>query len=163
MRFACATRRLILAILPGVLFCSLSLRGQSNTCITVRILDSKSGKPLKKLLVILWSSELSKDHTPPRFLTPDVVLSNATSDARGVVIFDLLDPVPERLGFSYSGPDLGVCTLGVEFSTAEILKTGVIAKGGCRGLPGVGPPKPGEIVLFGHPVPLWQLMLRELP
>ena len=123
--------------------------------ISVRVLDSETGKPLKGIWVPL--SELSEKYKPKKVL-------NAKTNSRGIAEFQLPEPLPERIEFSF-GPDEFASCSEVQFAIDQILKTGVVAGNRCA----TSKPKSsaraakGELVIFGKRITLWQRILREIP
>jgi len=61
--------------------------------------------------------------------------------------------------------ELAQCSSSETFATAEILKTGVVAKNNCPGgnAQHEVTANPGELVIFGKPWTRWQCMMLEIP
>jgi 5-hydroxyisourate hydrolase-like protein (transthyretin family) len=134
-------------------------KAQSSTggghSISVKVLDAETGKPVKGIWVPL--SELDEKYKPKKVL-------NAKTNSQGIADFQLLEPLPERVEFSFGPDELASCS-EVQFVTDQILKTGVVAQNRCEG----SKPKPsaspaaGQLVIFGKRITLWQRMRREIP
>ena len=126
----------------------------ASKIITVRLLDAKTGKPLAKNAVTLTVSENGKV----------VFRSHSNTNSNGVAVFNLPEPIPERIGLTYATADLGTCS-DVEFPTGEILTAGLVSKNRCYAgkLPRAVTARPGEIILFGSPLTFWERTRREIP
>jgi 5-hydroxyisourate hydrolase-like protein (transthyretin family) len=119
---------------------SLNCSAQEANCISVRVLDAKSGKPIKGLLTSVQTrSEHQRDFK-----------SLEMTDAQGIVRFCLNDPIPAsfRLEFSqfYETDPSGLV------DTKAILEKGSVAgnihnKGKFHDRE---TPKPGEMIIFGR-------------
>ena len=146
------------ATVPQLLPPASSL-GETGSAITIRVINSKTGKPLKNINIVLEDSA-------GNFLKDDKgKVVAGTTNKLGEVFLYLPSPVPERLGVFYTGGN--TCELGQcpqIFTTAEILKTGII--GSTCSVPkhtyNVSP-RPGELVIFGTPFSWWQCVLLEMP
>jgi len=123
------------------------------TNLTVIVLDGNSGKPIKRIwLSLIWSEGR------PRAL-------DQKTNSRGIALFHLTDPVPERVGINF-GLEFRPCSDVMPSSTEEILKTGVVSRNICSGAKYQysASVRPGEIVIFGKRGPtLWQRILQEIP
>jgi hypothetical protein len=143
--FACA----FVAALPS------GCAGQSGHDITVRILDAGSGKPLTHI----WAGlEVLEGTNKARRL------SDARTDSRGIAIFHLADPLPERIGLLFGAHEFGNCS-EVQFLTDHVVNGGVVGRNYCV-RPGIGysmSPRPGELVIFGRRITLWDNIRREIP
>ena len=131
-----------------------------SPAITIRVMNSKTGRPLKNVNVTL-------EDTTGRFLkNAHGKIVAGTTNNLGEVILKLSSPVPERLTVFYVGG--GTCELGQcstrTFPTAEILKVGVIASN-CSDpkSPYKGSPRAGELVIFGTPFSRTECMMLEMP
>jgi hypothetical protein len=119
---------------------SLRCAAQEARCISVRVLDAKSGKPIKGLLVyVATRSDHLGDYKPI-----------GKTDAQGVARFCPKDPVPTSflLDFKY----FEQMDPGGEVDTKCILEKGSVAgnaynKGKFHNRES---PKPGEMVVFGR-------------
>jgi hypothetical protein len=148
-RFVCSLLALALLASP-----SANLLGGTEHLLSMRILDAESGKPIEGVWAVL---EILHDMHGAR----DVL--NVKTDSEGIAIFRLPDPIPERVGLTSTPDELLLCS-DVQFPTVEIFKTGVVSRGRCKGaaFKYSAAPKPGELVIFGKRVSLWQRILREL-
>jgi len=128
---------------------------QTDHLLAVRILDAGTHKPLKG--VPTGVSVLSKEDRRKTVL-------NATTDADGVAIFHLADPVPERFGLVFAPDELRLCS-NAEFSTGDVLNKGLVGTNSCSNSKWEysGPLRAGEIIVFGKTITLWQRILREIP
>jgi hypothetical protein len=126
----------------------------ATASITVRLLDAKSGKPLARSTVTLTVTENGKV----------IFQSHLNTTSNGIAILSLPEPIPERIGLTYATPDLGSCS-DLAFPTGEILTAGLVSKNRCYAgeLPHPVTARPGEIVLFGSPLTLWERIRREFP
>lgn len=90
--------------------------------------------------------------------------SRATTNAEGIAFLNLPEPAPENIELSYSSDEIGSCS-DIGFSTAQILKTGLVAANKCNlGMfNNTATPKTGEVVVFGHRISLWERIRREIP
>jgi hypothetical protein len=67
--------------------------GDTGHRLSVRILDAKSGKPIKRVSVgLLVTNEKGRS----------VGLLDAVTNSEGVAAFDLSEPVPERIQITFS-------------------------------------------------------------
>ena len=123
--------------------------------ISVKVLDAETGKPVKGIWVPL--SELDEKYKPKKVL-------NAKTNSHGIADFQLPEPLPARIEFSFGPDELASCS-EVQFVTDQILKTGVVAQNRCES----SKPKPsaspaaGELVIFGKRITLRKRMRREIP
>jgi 5-hydroxyisourate hydrolase-like protein (transthyretin family) len=123
--------------------------------VSLRIVDTKTGKPIQKVTasIVKWSKNGQVE-----------VLAQGTTNAEGLIVFNLSEPMPERIGFDFSPNELKYCS-DLAFSTEEILHSGVLAQNKCQTgvvkLPFVQ--KAGEITLFAGKVSIWERIRRELP
>ncbi len=155
-----------MSVFVGIMtVCRLVLPAQQTVrdespAITIRVINSKTGRPLKDVNVTL-------EDTTGRFLKDahgKVVAG--TTNKLGEVILKLPSLVPERLTVFYVGGrtcELGQCSTRT-FPTAEILKVGVIASN-CSDpkSPYKVSPKAGELVIFGTPFSSSQCTMLEMP
>lgn len=116
------------------------------TCISVRVLDARSGKPIKGLAAVVVTDQLAN-------------IRIGETDAQGVVRYCPNDPVPPSfsLDFEYFYPT----DAGVHFDTESILKVGNVAKNAYSEgkFHDRENAKPGGIVVFGR---RWWLIDRWL-
>jgi hypothetical protein len=123
--------------------------------ISVLVLDGKSGKPIKKI----WTALSGLGDRNRRTQT-----QNVRTDSHGVAYMFLRDPIPERVGLSFSMFEFASCS-DVEFRSELILQDGVIAKNTCAA-PNVYStyyPTPGRLVVFGRRITTWENIRREIP
>jgi len=142
---------LIATVTAGRSLCS----SETGHHLSVRILDAKSGKPIKRVSV-----GLSVTNEKGR----SVGLSDVVTNGEGVAAFDLAEPAPERIEITYSPNELWNCS-DIAFPTAQILKTGVVARYTCDDgkLKWPATAKPGELLIFSKRFTLWERMRREIP
>jgi hypothetical protein len=133
--------------------------------ITVRLMDVKSNKPLKKISVdmFLWSGTWDVK----KGLPSDYHVFAGKTNAEGLVVFDLPQAFPEHIGFH--SVDLLGCSIP-DFSTSEIIKSGAVApykrdSPQCYHgeLTGKRTPVPGEVIIYDQKVSARQRLLREIP
>lgn len=156
--------RLAVSVLLAAALLSTSF-AQTGRSVTVRVLNAKTGRPLKGVGVFLVDSNRTAGKADPAAGAP-----HGLSSSDGAVALRLPVPTPEKILVWYSGGQCGLaqCSYnnGAPFSTADILKTGVVAPNGClkgRNTPYSVVAKPGEIVIFGAPLSWWDCVKREIP
>jgi hypothetical protein len=113
---------------------------QSANCISVRALNSKSGKPLRNVSITMNAS-MPKG--------PKVNQLEARTDSSGVARFCLTDPASNWLGLSFDAK-FDSCS-GSSFITAVIRDTGYLARNtqcGGRTFKFTEKPRPGELVIL---------------
>ena len=158
-----ATRfaRLIFVAALGAALASTCF-GQASALITVRILNAENGKPLKGAIVGLLDP--NKMLKPGERMHQNPAVASAKTDTDGRAVLKLSGAVPESVVVQYADINrVYQCMPYIVFSTAEILKTGVVAPTNCAGsdFRYAGSANPGEMVLFGKPVSWWERMKRE--
>jgi hypothetical protein len=119
-----------------ILAAASSCSAQSASCISVRVLNSKSGKSLKNVSIAM---NASLPRSPKTFKT----------DLSGVVRLCQTDPMSKYLGFSFNAK-FRSCS-GYEFKTATILESGYLAPDtqcGGRTFKFTENPKAGELVIL---------------
>jgi len=130
---------------------------QSGPLLSVRLLDAKSGKPIKGVSVaLLVGNEEGRPVSIFRVTATD-----------GLATYQLPAQVPERVGIDFSPIEVWVCS-DIAFLTDPILKTGIVAKYKCapdvsKQAVAAATPKPGELIISTRRISRRQLMLRELP
>ncbi len=155
----------------GALFVPLFLltTGQSvlsDTDFTVRLINARSGKPLKDVAVTIsaWNGEWKYDPKKPSAKKTKI---HATTDAEGRALFRLAQPLPEHIGFLLVPPDdFAGCCCGQNLSPEKVLQSGAIAdydQSKCGDLKSKVVPKPGEIVIFEKKLTALERMRREIP
>lgn len=147
-----AFARLAGAALLAAALSAVSL-AQKGPSITVRVLNSENGKPLKGVLLLVDAP--SNEPRSPQYR----LLADARTNANGVAIVHLRKPIPE-IFISYGDADVGRCTPWSAFITEEILKTGVVGANTCSDgkFQYTVAPKPGKLVLFGKKWSWWERM-----
>lgn len=156
--------------------------------ITVRFINPKSGKPLRKMWVGVtqWKGEPPKGESNVPYILGS---TNAQTNRNGEVVFMLSDPPPmfvsvQSFDLWYSGsliPTSKVLESGVilDYSDAKpprgywvnkqgqlILKSGTLLGHGSNGKPALKlkiKAKPGEIIYIEKKITLWQRMRQEIP
>jgi len=132
--------------------------------ILVRVLDAESGKPLKGIGISLWGSNTGK-FQPAENLSWRSMFEN--TDSKGNAAFQLPDAVPQFL-LVVSGPiDLHNCS-DQDFSTNEVLRTGVVASyrqkpRWCPKLKAQASAGSGEIIIFDKRFTIWDHIRQEIP
>ena len=139
---------------------SSAMPPEQATAIRVRIMDSRTHRPLKRRKVQIIFSGMDGR----RYLNTLVMIGHSGPD--GVVVFEVKRPMPPRMeivdlaGYPCSRPE--------DFVTREILENGVVAHWPRSGIPKAdewctpGPQaaqpqqKPEEVVFFVHPLNWWQ-------
>ncbi len=143
---------------------SLSAPGprEASGIITIRVINSKTGKPLNKVSVTV-------EDTAGHFVKDEKgkVVTGITNKL-GEVALRLPSPVPERLRVFYSGGgtcELMQCSSSETFATTEVLKTGIVATNRCSGPNDIYnvSPRPGELVIFGKPFSGRECTMLEMP
>jgi hypothetical protein len=136
-----------MAMLTGTIQAAL------DHAISLRILDASNGKPIQKATAVLikWNKMGQTEE-----------ISQGVTNAEGIVVFHLQEPLPDRIGFS---PDeLKYCS-DLAFPTEEIVNGGLLAQNKCqaRETKLSFSRKPGEITLFANKPSRWDKVRRELP
>jgi hypothetical protein len=140
------------------LIAPLAVRGQTPQIITIRFLDFKSGKPIKKLNVIvtLWNGESTREEVSGM---KNISETRVRTDDHGSLLVKVPGPVPEHI--SVFTPDLAQAV--TQLSPSDVLKAG-----------GVVPFRPGrnksdvtaqagEVVILNHKLTAADRMRQELP
>jgi len=151
-------RKRLLCTALSLMFAAMSGGGVfagTEHALSLRILDAKTGKPIKKVSasMVKWNEHGQVE-----------VLSQGTTNAKGVIFFHLSEPVPERIGFDFSPNELKYCS-DLAFSTTEIINVGLLAQNKCQPdrINSPSDRRVGEITLFARKVPLSERMRTELP
>jgi len=136
-----------------VLSAAFQTEAQDTNCIKIRVLDSKSGKPIHGVEVSVWmrASSWIDDDTRSK-----------KTDAQGVARFCSTDPNVSlftlRLKYlDWTEPQMG-------FNMELALKSGIVTKNNDknrRARDGVSP-EPGEIIVFGRRWSLLDKLLYKL-
>jgi hypothetical protein len=123
--------------------------------VALHIVDAKTGKPIKRVSasMVVWNEHGQIE-----------TLSQGKTNSEGVIVFHLSEPLPDRVGFNFAPDELKYCS-DLAFSTAEILKVGLLAQNKWQTDKTISPlgRKPGEITLFAQRVSLGERMRKELP
>jgi len=126
---------LLIAAVPSASFC------QTGHILTVRVLDARNAKPLKHVRV--WLGWLKGPELP----------SVETSDA-GNTAFHLPDPLPTGRPW-LSSPFIDICS-DWEVSIDQVFVKGMAGENDCGTAKFSGNPNPGELVIFGRRLNLFQ-------
>jgi hypothetical protein len=159
----CVTRWTAMLVLASlVALPAIGQTGQTGSFITVLVLSTKNGKPLKGVIVTL--SDPSKKLNKYQATT----IAHAQTNRDGVAVLELPGVIPEEvMAYIAGGPcgSVAECSLGVSFSTFEIIKRGIVASMCVSGktMPYTVTPKPGELVIFGAPLTRKDCAAREIP
>lgn len=140
-----------------VLSSSTLLAGpMQNESIRVRLIDPRSGKPLKQVDIAMTA--WNKPTTTPG-------ISIATTSQGGDAIFLLSQPLPEHVAFGSAPPDFVGCSGAATFSPQKIIQEGAVGTYDtrCGKLNWHGTASPGEVIIFVRKLSLWDKILRELP
>jgi hypothetical protein len=123
--------------------------------ISIFVLDAKTGQPISKITVFLFDwDEKGAEHG----------LGKQVTNKNGAAEFELQEPLPERIGISFS-PDQAKSCSDIAYSARDILNSGVLARNNC----GVGKPdirvksKAGLLMVFASRVTLDERLHREMP
>jgi hypothetical protein len=140
---------LVPAMLLLAIGCSTATAAADHT-VSVRMLDARNGKPLKR-------------HSVGLEIGGNTATLNAKTNSEGVASFHFTDPVPERIWLVFAPFEMGICS-EIQFSTDEILRVGSVSTNICNSkIQYAAASKAGEIVAFGKPVSLWHRILGEIP
>jgi len=154
------------AIFVALLLLTIGQSGSSDTDFTVRLINARSGKPLKEVTVTIsaWNGEWKYDPKKPSAKKTTI---DATTDAEGRALFRLAQPLPEHIGFLLVPPDdFAGCCRRQNFSPEKVLQSGAVAdydQSKCGELKSKAVPKPGETVIFEKKLTVWEKMGREIP
>jgi hypothetical protein len=155
--------RVLLFICAGLWMSASTLsQGQSAPpapSVRVRLLDYKTGRPLKGRYVQLTLSDPSGNYGP------DAVLLKGKTGADGVVVFRP-KAIPSPRVDVVTLDDMP-CTAPEEFATDVIVQQGIVGTQAdvpfCK--PHTSPipnPRPGEVVFYAHRLNLWQRFRRSI-
>jgi hypothetical protein len=126
---------LLIAAVPSASFC------QTGHILTVSVLDARSSKPLKH--IPLWLGWLKGPQLP----------TVETNDA-GIAVFHLPDPLPGGRPW-LSSPFIDFCS-DSEVSIDQASAKGKVGENTCGNAKFSGNPSPGELVIFGRRLNLFQ-------
>jgi len=125
--------------------------------IEVRVINPRSGQPLKKVYLTMstWSGPVTR--------TP--AATTGITDSEGRVSFQLERPIPDHAAFTAPPDQFEGCSGAATFSVKDVLRNGAIAKydARCGRLNWHGTAHPREIILFERKLRLLDKMGRELP
>jgi hypothetical protein len=103
-------------------------------------------------------------HKPP---VPHKETVDAITDAKGVAVFHLPQPIPDHVGFDIGGPrDFVGCWRLVDISPENVMRSGVVAdynESKCGKLKTQVSASPGEVVIVDKKLTLGQQMRQEIP
>lgn len=161
IRPARITRRRTFACLGGLLFALAAFpvvyAAQSvappEHGLSVLVLDVDTGTPAKGITVFLT------------FLPAHAGSATGTTektDSHGIATFRLIEPLPDRLGISFSANEFGSCSK-TQFDSDQVLNEGIIGLCKDSKFKYDKAPTPAHIVVFGKKLTLWQRMRREIP
>lgn len=131
-----------------------SFAANKQAVVRIRIRDADNYGPLKGIHVAL--APLNDEGRPTGTL-------NATTDKDGIASFHFGEPVPDRFDLILAPDEFALCSQSkVEYLTEEVVKRGVTSTGVC-GSAHSHEATPGELVIFGKRITLWQRIWREIP
>jgi hypothetical protein len=158
--------------------------------ITVRVVDAKSGKPMRRLYAALW---IWKGDTNEAFVSGDATeivrwryeegrdgkivvtlppsrssrakilfIGETRTDGDGKISIQLPEDIPEKASISFS--DQKFVAKG-DFSPIDALRSGLVLEGSANNSDSKlnVSAAPGEVVIVGRKVSVWQIMLRAIP
>jgi hypothetical protein len=159
-------RRIVLLIGGIALWFLVAPLGASAQHITVRLINAKSGKPLREVPVTMffWNG-------PPTFRPDNIpkgeVVVHTTTDAKGQAVFHMPEAIPEHIGFSIGGPrDFVGCWRQRDLSLEAVIRSGVVAdynESKCGKLRTKVSAEPGEVVIVDKKLTLRDQMRQEIP
>jgi hypothetical protein len=127
-----------------LLLLSVGAASNSGASLTVLLLDAKTAKPisLTTILLITWDEKGAARK-----------LGQVTTQKDGSAVLSFTDPLPERIGLSYSPDEVANCS-DIAFSTKEILGAGIVARNDCDVAKArlALQPKPGQLVVFASKI-----------
>lgn len=150
----------ILPLFTAVLLASLTLARPASAQreVSIRFLDFESGKPIKKLGVMITGYKGDPSHGKAADSTILFSVSKKT-DQDGRVVVQLTEPLPDRIHvYSF---DLAQSLSG--FSPAEVLKAGSVVEYRDNTPKLQISAKPGEILILNRKLTAWDKMRREIP
>jgi hypothetical protein len=124
-----------IAAVPSASFC------QTGDILTVMVLDAKNGKPLKH--VRIWLGWLKGP-----------VLPNVETNHAGIAAFHLPNPLPAAHPW-LSSPFIDICS-NLDVSIDQVLVKGIAGENNCGAAKFSGNPNPGELVIFGRRLNVFQ-------
>lgn len=150
-----------IAVLSLLVLPTASAADTGDRAITVRVINSKNGRPLKNVSVAL---------TGPAggFLkNNDGKVLDGITNKLGEVTLELPPPVPDRVGVFYTGGgtcELLQCSSSETFAVVKIMKVGIVATNCSKAkAPYKRVATPGELVIFAKPYTGWQCVMQEIP
>jgi hypothetical protein len=154
---AAACVALLLLVLP---------LGVSAQEITLRLLDARSGQPLKNVPVTMFAWNGPPTFRPDSVPKGEVVIHGLT-DQKGLEVFRALQPGLEHLAFSIGTPSVFAgCWHLNDVSPDTVQRSGVVATydtakcGKSKAHPSA---KPGVVTIVERRLTVWEKMRRELP
>jgi len=146
-----------------LLVASLSLTFTSAQDITIRLVNAKSGKPLRSVPVTIFAWNGPPTYRPDN-IPPGQIVVHATTDAEGRAVFHSPEPALEHIGFNVGTPwDFAGCWRLHDLSPEIVFRTGAVADYSCGKLRWPVSAKPGEVVIVERKLTLWEKMRREIP
>jgi hypothetical protein len=148
------------ALLGCVLFLLAPLRASAQD-LTIRVIDARSGKPLRRVdvAVVSWNGP----PTSPK----DKLAMDGTTDSEGRVLFRLPQPLRAHIGFEVGDPwDLAGCWHVRGASPEAVLRYGLVAdynESKCGKSKVKVSARPGEVIIVERKLTTWEKMRRELP
>ena len=124
-----------IAAVPSASFC------QTGHILNVRLLDARSGKPLKHLR--LWLGWYKGPQLP-----------NVETNDAGIAAFHVPDPLPGGRPW-ISSPFIDFCS-GREVAIDQVSDKGTVGENNCGKAKFSGNPNLGELVIFGRRLNVFQ-------
>lgn len=138
------------AVLLFALTCPVVGRGEAITVLLIRAAD---GGPAAHQKVEVSLGDPSQPSTR--------VLTGITSKT-GKAVFDLPEPFPSHLFVDVENGRIRACARELLVLTAKVMRSGIIEGNNCkprRKFPDIKA-QPGEIILFVHPLSLWDKLQK---
>jgi hypothetical protein len=134
--------------------------------ISVRLLNAKSGKPLPKVALTMFSYngdvKFERGKSFPKWKTPD-----ETTDSQGRAVFHLPEARPEHINFLVGEPwNFWGCCCRQPLSPESVLRSGEIAQYDehtCGRLTRHATAQPGEVIIFERKMTFWDRVRQEIP
>jgi hypothetical protein len=134
---------------------AMNCAAQDTNCISMQVLNAKNAKPLRSVMVKVFS-----------FVKPGsyLMLFEGKTDSAGGIRFCLGDSTPAELIYSF-GKHFYKCS-GSEIETAVLLEHGLVDRRDQCGrvkLKYNGQPRPAELVVFAQPWSLEERIFGQFP
>ena len=135
--------------------------------ITLRLIDAKTGKPLRKVPVTMFSWNGPTAFRPDD-IPKDQLIFHGITDSEGRAIFSLPRPLLAHIGFSVGTPvDFAGCWhIGGDVSPEKVLQSGLVAEydeSRCGKLRTQVSKRPGEVVVVERRLTVGEKIRREIP